>query len=115
MLKKRKAQGLSITTIIIAVIGLIVIVVLIGLFTGRIGSLNVGLDESIADAKTCNSRCTALGLNFKTVVPPFCGDQTGEKMLSGTFTDVTGKANYDDPDDDPDVGAVSLKKVCCCY
>jgi len=44
MLKKRDAQGLSITTIIVAVIGLIVVVVLIAIFTGRIGSFGKGLD-----------------------------------------------------------------------
>lgn len=59
MLKKRSAQGLSITTIIVAVIGLVIVVVLIAVFTGRIGSFGTELDKS----KTCTSVCTAIGLN----------------------------------------------------
>lgn len=44
MLKNRKAQGLSVTTIIVAVIGLIVLVVLVALFTSKLGSFSRGLD-----------------------------------------------------------------------
>jgi len=45
MLKKRKSQGLSITTIILAVIGLIILVALVALLTGRLGDFNRDLTE----------------------------------------------------------------------
>lgn len=49
----RKGQGLSLTTIIVAVIALVVLVVLVMIFTGRIGIFEekvgeVGEDELIA-------------------------------------------------------------------
>jgi len=46
-----KAQGLSINTIIIAAIALIVLVVLVAIFTGRLGLFSKGLGE----ANTCVS------------------------------------------------------------
>jgi hypothetical protein len=42
----RKAQGLSITTIIVALIALIVLVIIISIFTGRMGIFGKGLDEA---------------------------------------------------------------------
>lgn len=54
MLKKRKAQGLSITTIIVAVIGLIILVVIIAILTGRMGIFSEGLEETSGSfTKTC--------------------------------------------------------------
>ena len=62
MLKKRNAQGLSITTIIVAVIGLIVVVVLIAIFTGRIGSFGKGLDAAEKNIiQSCSSLCGVQG------------------------------------------------------
>ena len=62
MLKKRNAQGLSITTIIVAVIGLIVVVVLIAIFTGRIGSFGKGLDMTEKNIiQSCSSLCGVQG------------------------------------------------------
>ena len=53
MLDKR-AQGLSITVIVAAVIGLIIIVVLVMMLTGKLGSFSKGLDKVGGDAtKTC--------------------------------------------------------------
>ncbi len=42
---KRRGQGLSITTIIVAAIALIVLVILIAIFTGRIAIFNRGIGE----------------------------------------------------------------------
>ena len=47
---KKRAQGLSINTIIIAAIALIVLVVLVAIFTGRIGMFSSGI-TSIGDPK----------------------------------------------------------------
>ena len=51
MKKKKNAQGLSLNTIVIASIVLIVLVVLIGIFTGHIGNWIGGVDD--ATKKTC--------------------------------------------------------------
>jgi hypothetical protein len=56
MPKKRKGQGLSITTIIVAVIGLIILVVIIAILTGRLGIFSAGLES----ATSCDNTCTAL-------------------------------------------------------
>ena len=52
MFKNKKAQGLSLNTIIIASLVLIVLVVLILVFTGRIGLFGMGLNEATED-KPC--------------------------------------------------------------
>ena len=46
MFMNKKAQGVSINTIIIAAIALIVLVVLVMIFTGRMGIWGQGLDEA---------------------------------------------------------------------
>jgi len=52
---ERKAAGLPINVIIIAVIGLLVLIVLVALLTGRLGNFGSGL-KSFGDAgKTCGS------------------------------------------------------------
>ena len=48
----KKAQGISINTIIIAAIALIVLIILIAVFTGRIGIWGRGLDD------TSNPKCS---------------------------------------------------------
>ena len=60
MLKKRNAQGLSITTIILAVIGIIIIIVLIAMFTGRLGIFSEKLKEQ--SEVSCLNLCTALNM-----------------------------------------------------
>ena len=47
----KKAQGISINTVIIAAIALIVLVVLVAIFTGRIGLFSKG----IGAVRTCTS------------------------------------------------------------
>ena len=56
MLRNRKAQGLSLNTIIIAAIVLVVLVVLFLIFTGRMGSFAVGVDNT-----TKSRDCLSLG------------------------------------------------------
>jgi len=94
MLEKRKAQGLSITTIVIAVLGLIILIVIIAILTGRLGLFGIGLDE----AKTCESLCTVIAKDTWTdddevtckAQPLFF------RYFSGTFGDVP------------------IGNVCCC-
>jgi hypothetical protein len=81
MFKKRKAQGLSITTIIVAVIGIIILVVLIVIFTGRLGIFSKGLEEQ-SDVK-CTNICRALNMDEGTTLTStttVCG--TGETKVS---------------------------------
>ena len=52
MFKNKKAQGLSLNTIIIASLVLIVLVVLILVFTGRISIFGEGVDE-VTTLKDC--------------------------------------------------------------
>ena len=55
----KKAQGLSITTIIVAVIGLIILVVIIMMITSKLGAFGEGLES----AASCENVCKALGTN----------------------------------------------------
>lgn len=86
MLKKRNAQGLSITTIIIAVIGLLIVIVLIAIFTGRIGGFSKGLDTAETGVKTCSSMCEVQGLTEDEATDAEkCKDANG-RVLRGSFT-----------------------------
>ena len=50
---RKKAQALSMNTIIIAVIALIVLVVLIAIFTGRLGLFTEGINSLGDPTKSC--------------------------------------------------------------
>jgi len=49
-----KGQGLSITTIVVAAIALLVLVVLVAVFTGNIGKTNVALASCDAVGGVCD-------------------------------------------------------------
>ena len=90
MLKKRNAD-ISITLIVAVVIGLIILVVLIAMIGGKLGSFSEGASKS----HTCENACKALGQRDIT------DDRTrscnsGENYLPG---------NYDD---------LKSNKICCC-
>ena len=57
MFINKKAQGLPITTIIVAVIGLIILVVIVMMITGKLGAFGEGLKT----ASSCNTLCKAAG------------------------------------------------------
>ena len=52
-MKTNKSQGLSINTIIIAAIALVVLVVMIAIFTGKLGNINKNLDSCAAKGGVC--------------------------------------------------------------
>jgi len=86
MLKKRKAQGLSINTIIVAIIGLIILVVLVLLLAGKLGTFSEGLDV----ATRCENICKTVGKDKGGVVgtgaltgKPACS-VTGEQLVTAT-------------------------------
>lgn len=74
---KKRAQGLSINTIIIAVIALIVLVVLIAILTGKLGSFS----EGVSGSATCANACKALG---KVVDTSGCATS-----LPGSYTETS--------------------------
>ena len=101
MLKSRKAQGLSITTIIVAIIGLIILVVLIAIFTGRTNIYSSNVDE----LTSCKNTCKNIGYDIgSSVSENFCLKVSNPKgnPLPGTYSDVSGK----------DEGGRKL--ICCC-
>jgi len=85
----KKGQGLSITTIIVAVIAIVVLVVLIAIFTGQFARFQVGLGEAgkcsgiAADCSTFTQSagvdCRAAGCSWDTTnsacsgTPKVCG------------------------------------------
>ena len=79
----KKAQGISINTIIIAALGLAVLVVLFLIFTGRIGIFAGGVDK----AQTCTSICQAGGKSFQSAANIDKQCQTGQSYASGTYSD----------------------------
>ena len=56
---KKRAQGLSITTIVVAALALLVLVVLALVFTGNMGGFTTGVKESA----NCNQACKASAFN----------------------------------------------------
>lgn len=92
MLKKKNAQGLSITTIVAAVIGLIIIVVIIAIMSGRLGSFSSGTEETA----TCRNNCAAAGMDPSQETETVCKATYRSKIVPGSFKDV------------------STGKVCCC-
>jgi hypothetical protein len=54
MFEKRKAQGLSVHTIIVAIIGLIILVAIVLMLTGKLGGFDEGVTKISGDVtKTC--------------------------------------------------------------
>ena len=83
----KKAQGISINTIIIAAIALAVLVVLFAIFTGRLSVFSGG----IKDTDTCRQKCDSLGKKFisaPTSEPSAstpCGGIDGGLYISGKY------------------------------
>ncbi len=89
-----KGQELSLTTIILAALGLIILVVLAAVFTGRIGGFGIGLGK-IQEETQCRQACKSAMNSDVGSFKASCADVT--KLLSSV--------------PDPTVGG---KRVCCC-
>ena len=91
-IKQKKSQELSINTIILAVLGLIILVVLVALLSGRLG----GFSKGVGEVSSCEKFC---GITDKTKSTPSdkdaCENGRGEYM----------PGNFDD---------VNENQVCCC-
>ena len=86
MLKKR-AQGLSITTIIVAVIGLIILVVIIMMITGKLGAFGKGTEEIGNIAKKCEDQAG----NTKLISPSANCNSPWHEILSSDSISGEGK------------------------
>jgi anaerobic selenocysteine-containing dehydrogenase len=76
MFKKKNAQGLSVTTIVVAVIGLIILVVVISMLTGKLGNFGSGLST----VSGCDNICKGAGYNGQdssSAVTPGLRDANG--------------------------------------
>ncbi len=92
MFKNEKAQGISITTIIVAAIALVVLVILIAIFTGKMGGFTQQLEscsekagECVASVAACkergqfNSPLTGTSCEKETPDLPYCCVPVGEQ------------------------------------
>ncbi len=68
----KKAQGLSLNTIVIAALALLVLVVLVLIFTGRIGKFGQGVDET----NKCQTFCESINRVMGTMVYPVGSEST---------------------------------------
>ena len=55
---RKKSQGLTLNTIVIAALVLIVLVILVLIFTGRIGNFRRGADNCLNNGGVCQVDCT---------------------------------------------------------
>ena len=82
----KKAQGISINTIIIAAIGLAVLIVLFAIFTGRLGIFT----KTVQDTDTCVQKCSSLNMDQGRKLDlqtDRCDTQAGEQTVPGTYSD----------------------------
>ncbi len=87
----RKAQGISINTVIIAALALVVLVILVVAFTGRFRIFSEGVDKT---GVSCSEGCKLAGYDGG-------GDSTTsscDTKLGGSFVDVNS----------------NNKEECCC-
>ena len=74
----KKAQGLSMTTIIVAALAVIVLIVLIAIFTGRIGNFGEDIDTSVSGFK---GKCELPGTNRKCTTETYCNSTYGGQNI----------------------------------
>lgn len=103
---KKRAQGLSITVIIAAVIGLIIIVVVVMMLTGKLGAFGRGTDESVAgSAQGFFSACKDACKLFTKEKSSADETEAGCKAINPTLHPQVVPGSYSD---------VPAGKVCCC-
>ena len=79
---KKKAQGLSLTTIIVAAVGLIVLVVLVAVFTGRIGVFTRGVSDAAQE------ELAALQIRYGQCRPSSAMERAFTRALDAGETDT---------------------------
>jgi hypothetical protein len=85
----KKAQGLSVTTIIVAIIGLIILVAIILMITGKLGAFG----EGASSVASCENSCKSIGWVISSQdTSGGCVDATSgtlfkRKIISGKYSD----------------------------
>jgi len=79
MMHNKKAQGISINTIIIAAIALIVLVVLVAIFTGELGKWIIGVKGATGDS---TKDCDAQNTNYRLMTVDQCNNAKGKIIAS---------------------------------
>ena len=100
----KKAQGMSMRTIVIAAIALLVLVVLIMIFTGRIGGFTKDLDSCAAQAGFC--------YDYDSDEDPICGSNIVDASGDGKLTEgVDFIVTY--PKKGESVKGCAINQICC--
>lgn len=81
----KKSQSLGINIIIAAVIGLIILVVLIALLTGKLGNFGKGVENTA----TCQNSCNAMGRTVADAAKGSCDAIFSAVFVDGKFKDVS--------------------------
>jgi len=95
MLKMKNAQGMSITVIIVAIIGFMVLIAVIMIFSGKFDDFRSGIGKAV----TCEDACKVIGFEVSSSFPSAqnCkGPNERNKVIPGKYSDI--------PED----------RVCCC-
>lgn len=95
----KKAQSISINTIIIAAIALAVLVVLFVVFTGRFKIFSEGVSET----SSCANSCKALGMRFGARTGSSIQDAAEDCRKQSDRTYIPGS-----------YGDLKSGEVCCC-
>ena len=89
---KKRGQGLSITVIVAAVIGLIVLVVVVAILTGKLGTFSKGVESAVS----CENSCKAIGADkHSSLLKANCVTSAAIKKVqiipggTGRFSDIT--------------------------
>jgi hypothetical protein len=77
MIKSKKAQGISLTVIVVAAIALLVMVVLILVFTGKIGNFTSNVDVCENKGGVCQDTCNRANLETE-LSGATCKDSSGQ-------------------------------------
>ena len=80
----KKAQGLSITTIIVAASGLVILVVLVAIFTGRLGSFSEGISKTLS----CENSCKAFDKRSQDITEEACKEVDVYQFVPGKYDDT---------------------------
>ena len=85
----KRAQGLSMTTIIIAMLAFIVLIVLIAIFTGKIKNFGSDIDESVDSFK---GKCVLPGTSRQCVTNTHCTPENQGRDIGIYDCDVDGSS-----------------------
>lgn len=82
--KHTKAEGLSLSVVVVAAIALLVLVVLTIVFAGRMGLFGEGMDHCDTICVQTSAECDALGYTVPSYMGR-CADNQGNSFTSGGY------------------------------